>query len=265
MRIRPCIDLKGGKVVQIVGGTLDQGSPGENSDTVINFATERPSSEFAALYRTDGLSGGHIIALGPGNEDAALGALQAFPGGMQMGGGVNPDNARRYLDVGASHVIITSYVFREGRIDADRLGQMVKTVGKNRLVLDLSCRWRDGEYYVVTDRWQRFTELPINLDTLISLSVHCDEFLVHAVDVEGKKAGIDVELVRRLAGAPLPVTYAGGVSTWDDIRTVEELGQGKIDLTVGSALDLFGGNLSYQELVAWQQKQAVTAASERPS
>jgi phosphoribosylformimino-5-aminoimidazole carboxamide ribotide isomerase len=190
--------------------------------------------------------------LGPGNEEAAVAALRAFPGGMQIGGGVTSDNARRYLDAGASHVIVTSYVFREGHIDRDRLNQMVKTVGKDRLVLDLSCRRRAAEYYVVTDRWQRFTELSISPASLADLSQHCDEFLVHAVDVEGKKAGIDVTLLERLTDAPIPTTYAGGVSTWDDIRTIRDLGHGRIDLTIGSALDLFGGNLSYRDLVSFQ-------------
>jgi phosphoribosylformimino-5-aminoimidazole carboxamide ribotide isomerase len=194
--------------------------------------------------------------LGQGNEEAALAALRAFPGGMQIGGGVTPDNARRYLDAGASHVIVTSFVFREGRIDRDRLSEMVEAVGKKRLVLDLSCRRRGAEYYVVTDRWQRFTELPISQDTLTDLSRNCDEFLVHAVDVEGKKAGIDVALLERLAAAPITTTYAGGVSTWNDIHTIQDLGHGRIDLTIGSALDLFGGNLSYRELVSFQHDSA---------
>ena len=244
--------------MQIVGGTLAEitgASTNRDSATIVNFATGRPSAEFAALYRDDHLFGGHIIALGPGNEDAALSALQAFPGGMQMGGGVTPENAHRWLDAGASHVIVTSYVFRDGRIDTERLARMVATVGRKRLVLDLSCRRREDDYFVVTDRWQRFTDLRINAATLESLSRHCDEFLVHAVDVEGKRAGIDVVLLEKLTDAPIPITYAGGVSTWDDIRTIETVGQGRIDLTVGSALDLFGGNLSYRELADWQHTQ----------
>lgn len=255
MRIRPCIDLKDGNVVQIVGGTLAQAPGAGGSAVVVNFATGRPASEFATLYRDDNLFGGHIIALGPNNEEAALSALRAFPGGMQMGGGITPENAHRYLEAGASHVIVTSYVFRDGRIDGERLAQMVKTVGRKRLVLDLSCRRREGgdDYFVVTDRWQRFTDLRITAATLEALSAHCDEFLVHAVDVEGKRAGIDVALVEKLTAAPIPLTYAGGVSTWDDIRAVETLGQGRIDLTVGSALDLFGGNLSYRQLADWQR------------
>lgn len=252
MKIRPCIDLKDGKVVQIVGGTLAD-TTAAAPDTVVNFATSRPAAEFAALYRADSLGDGHIIALGPGNEDAALAALRAFPGGMQMGGGVHPENAKTYLEAGASHVIVTSYVFREGRIDTERLARMVDTVGKARLVLDLSCRRRGDDYFVVTDRWQRFTDLKITSQTLLSLSGHCAEFLVHAVDVEGKRAGIDAALLQKLTQSPIPLTYAGGVSTWDDIRTIERVGEGRIDLTVGSALDLFGGSLSYRELASWQQ------------
>jgi phosphoribosylformimino-5-aminoimidazole carboxamide ribotide isomerase len=259
MRIRPCIDLKDGSVVQIVGGTLADGTERKEAATVVNFATERPSSEFAAQYRADGLRGGHIIALGPGNEAAALQALRAFPGGMQMGGGVNPENAHRYLDAGASHVIVTSYVFREGRLDKDRLERMVETVGKERLVLDLSCRRRGDDYFVVTDRWQNFTSLVVGPETLETLAEHCDEFLVHAVDVEGKRSGIDDALLEKLTASPIPITYAGGVSTWDDIHKIETVGQGRIDLTVGSALDLFGGTLSYRELVEFtrvkQQKR----------
>ncbi len=258
MKIRPCIDLKDGKVVQIVGGTLADRTDllADPAETLVNFATDRPSSDFAALYRADSLRGGHIIALGPGNEEAALAALAAYPGGMQMGGGVGPENAHRYLDAGASHVIVTSYVFREGRLHTERLARMVEAVGRKRLVLDLSCRRRGDDYFVVTDRWQRFTDLAITPATLDRLSHHCDEFLVHAVDVEGRRAGIDIDLLARLPESPIPVTYAGGVSTWDDISTIERVGGGRIDLTIGSALDLFGGNLSYRELVAWQQDKA---------
>lgn len=254
MRIRPCIDLKDGKVVQIVGGTLADAKDAESAGTVVNFATERPAEEFASLYRRDGLSGGHIIALGPGCETAAVAALRAFPGGLQMGGGVHPGNAQSYLHSGASHVIVTSYVFREGQVDHERLAQMVGAVGKERLVLDLSCRRRGDDYFVVTDRWQRFTDVRIHTDTLEGLSQHCDEFLVHAVDVEGKRAGIDAELLERLTATPIPITYAGGVSSWEDIHTINRVGKGRIDVTVGSALDLFGGNLPYRELAAWQHE-----------
>ncbi|MCB0122078.1 MAG: phosphoribosylformimino-5-aminoimidazole carboxamide ribotide isomerase [Caldilineaceae bacterium] len=253
MRFRPCIDLKNGKVVQIVGGTLrDQ----DDQSTVTNFTSEKSAVAFARLYQQDGLVGGHVIALGPGNQDAALAALQAYPGGLQMGGGVTPENAARYLDAGASHVIVTSYVFHGGALDEQRLAAMVAAVGRERLVLDLSCRQREGVYWVVTDRWQRFTAVAVNEATLASLAKHCAEFLVHGVDVEGLRVGIETDLVSLLGTySPLPVTYAGGVKAFSDLALVKQLGQGRVDLTIGSALDIFGGDVSYAEVVAWHHRQ----------
>ena len=253
MRFRPCIDLKNGKVVQIVGGTLrDQ----DDQSTVTNFTSEKSAAAFARLYQQDGLVGGHVIALGPGNQDAALAALQAYPGGLQMGGGVTPENAARYLDAGASHVIVTSYVFHGGALDEQRLAAMVAAVGRERLVLDLSCRQREGVYWVVTDRWQRFTAVAVNEATLASLAKHCAEFLVHGVDVEGLRVGIETDLVSLLGTySPLPVTYAGGVKAFSDLALVKQLGQGRVDLTIGSALDIFGGDVSYAEVVAWHHRQ----------
>ncbi len=248
MRFRPCIDLKGGKVVQIVGGSLDAAD--ESAET--NFLSERPSEFYAKQYREDGLAGGHVIALGPGNESEALSALRAFPGGMHYGGGVSLDNAVSFLDAGASHVIVTSYVFRDGHIDYDRLDRLKKRVGRERLVLDLSCRKRDGSYWVVTDRWTRFTDFEVTAESLTELSAHCDEFLVHGVDVEGRMAGIDPQLVSLLgASSPIPATYAGGARSLEDLDRVNRLGSGRVDLTIGSALDLFGGNVPYSEVVAW--------------
>lgn len=258
MRFRPCIDLKDGRVVQIVGGSLhdDQAENGNNDKTVTNFATDRAPADYAQLYQADGLAGGHVIALGPGNQEAALAALRAFPGGLQMGGGVNPSNAHLYLDTGASHVIVTSYVFREGQVDFTRLAELVTAVGRDRLVLDLSCRRRDGHFWVVTDRWQRFTEVQVNAATLAQLAEHCAEFLVHGVDVEGLKLGIDQELVALLGEhSPLPVTYAGGAKALADLDLVKQLGQGHVDLTIGSALDIFGGDVSYRDVVAWHRAQ----------
>lgn len=251
MRFRPCIDLRGGKVVQIVGGTLRDGAGGT---TVTNFESARSSAAFAARYRKDGLGGGHVIALGPGNEEAALAALRAWPGGLQMGGGVTPENAGTYLDAGASHVIVTSYVFRAGRVDQERLDALLAAVGRARLVLDLSCRRRDNQYWVVTDRWQRFTDLAVTASTLEQLAGQCAEFLVHGVDVEGKQAGMEEELIALLGAAcPVPVTYAGGARSLADLDRVETLGQGRVDLTIGSALDLFGGDLPYADVVAWHR------------
>ena len=238
-------------------------------------------------------------------------------------------------------------------------------MGKQRLVLDLSCRKRDGKYYVVTDRWQRFSELVVDAETLSSLGMtphsccllppdgmcgqvtikypvyalmweygiwfsaltswlallaaeSCSEFLVHGVDVEGKQLGIDEELVELLGkAAPLPVTYAGGVRSlvrlnsilWqgalvshasgpdcplcvtylraasslpagtkattfpvpvddshtvpicqlcckqDDLERVKVAGNGRVDITVGSALDIFGGKLPFAEVLTWHRQQ----------
>ncbi len=251
---RPCIDLHEGKVKQIVGGTL-----GDSSQAVrTNFVSEKSSAEFAELYRRDGLLGGHVISLGPGNEDAARDALAAYPGGMQLGGGVNVDNAAGWLDAGAAQVIVTSWVFRAGKVDFERLAQLERKIGKQRLVLDLSCRRRGDDYWVVTDRWQTFTEVSVSRETLERLAQSCSEFLVHAVDVEGLCRGIDAELVEKLgAWSPIPTTYAGGASSLADLELVTELGQGRIDLTIGSALDIFGGHgVRYEDAVAFNRRLA---------
>lgn len=252
MRFRPCIDLHNGKVVQIVGGSLDE----QNRAALrTNFTSDRAPAEFAALYRDAGLPGGHVIALGAGNQEAALAALRVWPGGMQYGGGVNPDNAALFLDAGASHVIVTSWVFANGRIDHDRLDKLVAVVGRERLVLDLSCRMRDGRFHVVTDRWQRFTDEHVDAALLGRLARSCAEFLVHGVDVEGLRQGIQEDLIVLLAEhSPLPVTYAGGVHRLEDLDRVKTLGHGKVDLTIGSALDIFGGEVPFAAVLAWQQK-----------
>jgi phosphoribosylformimino-5-aminoimidazole carboxamide ribotide isomerase len=205
------------------------------------------------MYRQDNLTGGHVIMLGPGNEAAAIEALAAWPGGMQVGGGITSANAACWLDRGASHVIVTSYVFHDGLLDWDRLRDLNRLLGKHRLVLDLSCRWRDDGYYVVTDRWQKFTQLRISQANLDQLATHCDEFLIHAVDVEGKCMGIDGRLLELLAAAtPIATTYAGGISSLADLERIRTAGQGRIDVTVGSALDIFGGSgLSYRDVVAF--------------
>ncbi len=250
---RPCIDLHEGRVKQIVGGSLGD-APGQLRT---NFVSDRPASWFAELYKRDGLTGGHVILLGHGCEAEARSALAAYPGGLQLGGGVNLDNARGWLDAGASHVIVTSWVFREGRVDWERLASLVKAIGRERLVLDLSCRKRDGNYFVVTDRWQKFTELEVNRATLQTFSQHCAEFLIHAVDVEGLCRGIDHELVTQLGeSTPLPTTYAGGASSLADLEAVSRLGKGRVHLTIGSALDIFGGNgVRYEDAVAFNKRQ----------
>ncbi len=249
---RPCIDLHEGKVKQIVGATLNESGVGLRT----NFVSEKSAAWFADLYRRDGLKGGHIILLGGGNETAAREALNAYPGGLHLGGGVNLDNARSWLDAGASHVIVTSWVFRDGQVDWERLQQLVVAIGKHRLVLDLSCRKRDGEYFVVTDRWQKFTAEKISRDLLLKLARYCDEFLVHAADVEGLCRGIDRELVVKLAEwTPIPTTYAGGARSLADLEEVTRVGQGKVDLTIGSALDIFGGSgVKYAEAVEFNRR-----------
>lgn len=239
---------------QIVGGSLRDDAAGLRT----NFVTTQSPAWFADRYRQDGLRGGHVICLGPGNDVAARAALAAYPGGLQLGGGVHAGNARGWLEAGASHVIVTSAVFREGRVDEAALATLVRTVGRERLVLDLSCRLRDGAYWVVTDRWQRFTNLTLSRETLEALSGSCTEFLVHAVDVEGLCRGIDEVLVARLAEwTPLPLTYAGGAKSLADLETVTRVGRGRIDLTIGSALDLFGGSgVRYADCVAFNRAAA---------
>ena len=284
MRFRPCIDLHSGVVKQIVGSTLVDGDGGAGDEPTTNFEAAHPSAHFAETYKRDGFPGGHVIMLGPGNTEAALSALRAYPGGMQVGGGINPTNAREYLDAGASHVIVTSYVFRDGKIDFARLDELVAAVGKERLVIDLSCRKRQQRqqvvgagagagagveaeaeaeaeadadtYYVVTDRWQKYTDFALSAASLARLATYCDEFLVHGVDVEGLRVGVIEELVARLGEwSPIPVTYAGGARSLADMETVRRLGGGRVDLTIGSALDMFGGDLKWDDIIAWQKAQ----------
>jgi phosphoribosylformimino-5-aminoimidazole carboxamide ribotide isomerase len=249
---RPCIDLHEGKVKQIVGGTLSD----DPAAVRTNFVSDRSARWYAELYKRDRLKGGHVIMLGPGNEEEARSALQAYPGGLQIGGGITLANARSFLDAGASHVIVTSWIFRDAQLDRDRLDSLVAAIGKERLVLDLSCRRRDGRYWVVTDRWQKFTDLAISREALDRLSASCEEFLVHAVDVEGLCRGVDLELVSKLAEwSPIPTTYAGGAKSLADLEEVTRVGNGRIDLTIGSALDIFGGHgVRYPEAVAFNRR-----------
>lgn len=267
VRFRPCIDIHKGKVKQIVGSTLLDLKEEGSSALVTNFESDKSASEYARLYKEDGLTGGHVIMLGadPLSEAAAIEALRAYPGGLQVGGGINSDNALNYIEEGASHVIVTSYVFNNGQMDLYRLKDLVNVVGKKRLVLDLSCRKKQGQYAVVTDRWQKFSNVYVDERTLDFLATYADEFLVHGVDVEGKKLGIDEELVSLLGKySPIPVTYAGGVTVIEDLERIKAAGKERVDVTVGSALDLFGGNLAYKDVVAWHLKQetlAVTSSS----
>lgn len=251
-KFRPCIDIHNGKVKQLVGSSLRD----EDDSADENFVSQKGAEYFARLYKKDNLKGGHIIILN--NKDSeyyeatrqqAVLALEAYPYGMQIGGGVNAENAKEYIDAGASHVIVTSFVFRNGKIDYKRLEQLVKAVGKEHIVLDLSCRKKGDEYYIVTDRWQKFTDEKVNEKTLALLSKYCDEFLVHGVDVEGKSGGMEEELVKILASwSEIPITYAGGISTKQQIERFHNISEGKLNYTIGSALDLFGGNLKYDDI-----------------
>lgn len=255
MRFRPCIDIHNGKVKQIVGGSLqDEGSYARD-----NFVSGQDAAYYGELYRRKGLTGGHIILLNPADspyyeEDlrqASL-ALEAYPGGLQIGGGVTLDNAEQFLKMGATHVIVTSFVFWNGMIDYDRLQSLCSLVGREHLVLDLSCRRYEDGYYIVTDRWQRRTKERLSVEILKNLEQYCDEYLIHAVDVEGRAAGIELPVVEILAGYSRGnVTYAGGIHSMEDIASIEKIGGGKIHFTVGSALDLFGGNIPFDKVCGY--------------
>ena len=258
MEYRPCIDIHNGKVKQIVGSSLED----EGDQAQENFVSKRDADFFAEFYAKDGLKGGHVIMLNKqdspyyeATKQQALLALRTYPGGMQIGGGINADNAKEFLDAGATHVIVTSYVFSDGRINYENLHKLVDAVGKEHIVLDISCRKLDDDYYIVTDRWQNFTKERIRPELLYELSQYCDEFLIHAADVEGKCQGIEEELVQLLgAWGKIPMTYAGGISDYQDIEDIKELGQGKLNITIGSALDLFGGPMNYETVLSYVQQ-----------
>ncbi|MGE5786534.1 MAG: phosphoribosylformimino-5-aminoimidazole carboxamide ribotide isomerase [Myxococcales bacterium] len=248
---RPCIDLHRGLVKQIVGGTLDK-----NDAPTTNFVSDRDAAWFASRYRADGLIGGHLIMLGPGNEEAAERALAAWPGGLQIGGGINAANGSLWLKRGAEKVIVTSSLFTERGLDMQKVRSMSEAVGRERLVIDLSCRRNTDGYFAATDRWQTTTTTPIDANTLNELAEYCSEYLVHAADVEGKCRGIDSELVEILGQySPIRCTYAGGAKSIDDLALVDALSRGRVDLTFGSALDLFGGTLvRYDDCVRWNRE-----------
>ena len=253
MEFRPCIDIHNGRVKQIVGGSLkDQGDEAQE-----NFVSKQDAAFYAGLYREYKIANGHIIMLNPvtsphyeETKRQALAALKVYPGGLQVGGGITPDNAGEYLDAGASHVIITSYVFKNGQIQYDRLNEVVKKIGSKHLVLDLSAAKKGGCYFIVTDRWQKYTDVELNEKTLDELASSCDEFLIHAVDVEGKSGGVEEKLAELLGNwGKIPVTYAGGVHSFEDLHLLKKLGKDKVHVTVGSALDLFGGPLKFEDVL----------------
>ena len=249
MKFRPCIDIHNGNVKQIVGSSLRD----EGNKAIENYVSLYDGAYYGNKYKNDGLYGGHIIILNSvdsefyeASKQQAIAALNAFEGGLQIGGGINDKNAMEFIRNGASHVIVTSFVFKNGKINYENLRCIYNIVGKERLVLDLSCRKKDGKYYIVTDRWQKFTDVVLDDKILYELSEYCDEFLIHAVDVEGKNSGIEREVVKMLGELEgVKATYAGGISEYEDIQTIKSLGKGKVDFTVGSALDIFGGKLKY--------------------
>lgn len=252
MKFRPCIDIHNGKVKQIVGGSLkDQGDY-----AVTNFASEYGADFYAQKYKSDGIRGGHIILLNAKTseyyevtKEQALLALRTYPGGLQIGGGITADNAKEYIEAGASHVIVTSYVFQDGEVNWENLKNLCKAVGKEHIVIDLSCRKKDGAYYVVTNRWQTFTNVKVTHEILHQFAEYCDEFLVHGVDVEGKSSGVELGLVSLLAKwNEIPITYAGGIGSMEDLDEFRKVSMGKLDFTIGSALDLFGGSISYESV-----------------
>ena len=253
MKFRPCIDIHNGCVKQIVGGSLKD----SGNSAVDNFISTKNADFYANLYKSHNLKGGHIIILNAKDSefyDADLAqarlALKEFEGGLQIGGGIDAENAKDFLDMGASHVIVTSFVFKNGVVNEDNLKRLTKSVGKQRLVLDLSCRKRDGKFYIVTDRWQNFTEVELNEATIEKFSKHCDEFLIHAVDAEGKAKGIQPEVAEIMGSfCKIPSTYAGGISSLEDNELLRKTGKDRIDFTVGSALDIFGGNVPFEKLI----------------
>lgn len=253
MSFRPCIDIHNGKVKQIVGSSLeDSGSVTEN------FVSDRDSAYYARLYKEHGLKGGHVIILnGQGSEyrkaseEAAFAALEAYPEGLQVGGGVDDKNAMTYVNHGASHVIVTSFVFEDNELCKPKMERLAKAVGKNRVVIDLSCVKTEDGYMVACNRWQTITKIKLDTNLAGELSKYCDEYLIHAVDVEGKQGGIDEALVEMLGKWDIcPVTYAGGIRNLDDVRKIEEIGRGRVNYTIGSALDIFGGSLSFESVVS---------------
>ena len=255
MQFRPCIDIHNGQVKQIVGGRLLD----EKNQAEENFVSQKDAAWFSKMYAEKGLKGGHIILLNPpasefyeATKKQAISALKAYPQGMQVGGGITAENAAQYLEAGASHIIVTSYVFKDGKVNYDNLEKLKKEVGSERIVIDLSCRKKDGDYYIVTDRWQKYTETKLTEETLDFFSGFCDEFLVHAVDVEGKADGIEENVAALLGNwGKMPMTYAGGVHSFHDLDKLKQLGQSRIDVTIGSALDIFGGNMKFEEVLKY--------------
>ncbi|TGO59852.1 hypothetical protein BOTNAR_0155g00240 [Botryotinia narcissicola] len=258
-KFRPCIDLHSGQVKQIVGGTLTTAS----SDLKTNYVSKLPASHFAKLYKDNDLTGAHVIMLGPGNEEAAKQAVGEWKNGLQVGGGITDENAKQWIEWGAERVIITSFLFPNGKFSRERLNSVLESLGgdKEKLVIDLSCRKRDDTWFVAMNKWQTITDMEVNEASIKSLEPYCSEFLIHAADNEGLQKGIDEQLVEKLAQwCSIPVTYAGGGRNLQDLDNVKRLSGGKVDLTIGSALDVFGGSgVTFDECVQWNQKQVASS------
>ncbi|KAJ2971576.1 hypothetical protein NUW58_g9377 [Xylaria curta] len=218
--------------------------------------------------------------LGPGNDGAAREALAAWPRHLQVGGGINDKNAALWIENGASKVIITSFLFPDGKFSQERLDAVLTALGgdKNKLVIDLSCRRQDDDrWFVAMDKWQTITDMEITQgefnifrfsmyhladeavceESIRSLEPYCSEFLIHAADNEGLQKGVDERLVEKLAAwCAIPVTYAGGGRNLDDLELVKRLSHGRVDLTIGSALDCFGGSgVKFDDCVKWNMEQ----------
>ena len=253
MKFRPCIDIHNGKVKQIVGSSLTDSSAKEN------FISDKDSAYFAELYKDNDLYGGHVIILNKAGTDEyeaskkeAIKAFKEFPDGLQVGGGINDKNAAEFIEAGASHVIVTSYLFEDGKLSEEKMKKLKDAVSKEKIVFDLSCKKVGDKYFVTTDRWQTITETEMNCDTLKKLEEYCDEYLIHAVDVEGKCNGPETDIIKELSKYDgNKVTYAGGIRSLEDVEAINKASDGKIDFTIGSALDIFGGNLKFEEVAVY--------------
>lgn len=251
MEFRPCIDIHNGYVKQIVGSSLTDKGAAEN------FVSDKDSAYYAKLYQDNALTGGHVIILNKvGTEEyeaskkEAFKAFNTYPNGLQVGGGINDKNAQEFIDAGASHVIVTSYLFENDELSIDKMEALVKAVGKEHVVFDLSCKKINDKYFITTNRWQTITKTEMNASLLRDLEQYCDEYLIHAVDVEGKSEGPEEDIIEELSKySGNAVTYAGGIHSYEDVDLINHKSNGKINFTIGSALDLFGGKLEFERVV----------------
>lgn len=258
MEFRPCIDIHNGQVKQIVGSSLSD----DKDFAVDNFVAKKSADYYADMYKEHGLRGGHIILLNSKESDyydatraQALLALNSYPGGLQVGGGINSSNAKMWIDAGATHVIVTSALFEDGKLSIDAMEKISSVVGPENLVFDLSCKRIGDKYFICTNRWQTVTEVSLDAALLKELEKYCDEYLIHAVDVEGKANGIEEDLVVELARyTGNAVTYAGGIHNMNDLDILYQKGEGRINATIGSALDIFGGNMKFDEVISHLKK-----------